>query len=313
MDENYYQVYRSACQIRAFEDAIAAAADKGLVPGFAHLCTGAEVLEAALCASLYKSDYVTGSHRSHGLAIGCGADPYATAAEIFGNADGLSGGIGGTQHLIAPDSGFLTSNGIVGAQVPLAAGAALTARTLGNNGIGIAVFGDGAANQGSVLETMNLAAALELPLLFVLENNGLGQSTSSSYASGGISLSDRARAFGLRTEALTAQDIDGILKGIPKLLSEVRTACKPIFLEAFVPRLSGHYHGEKQDFSEGDRNGGDPLVVLETLLEAESIPLSPSRTIIETEIKDEVGRAALTTQASPNTLSHWETSWRIGK
>lgn len=309
MDENHYQIYRTACQIRAFEDAIARAADQGQVPGLAHLCTGAEVLEATICKTLLDNDVVTGSHRSHGLAIGCGADTYATAAEIFGKASGLSGGFGGTQHLIAAKSGFLTSNGIVGAQVPLAAGAALTAKTLGNGGIGIGVFGDGASNQGAVLETMNLAVALDLPLLLILENNGLGQSTSAEYASGGTSLSKRARAFGLRVETLQANEVERTLELVPNLIRDIRSTGKPIFLEAFVPRLSGHFYGEQQDFG---TDTSDTLIILEQLIEASSSSLRNEREQQESAIRADVVRAATAKAPNPGALAQWERSWRAG-
>ncbi len=307
MDESHYQIYRTACQIRAFEDAIARAADQGQVPGLAHLCTGAEILEATICTTLLDNDFVTGSHRSHGLAIGCGADTYTTAAEIFGKAAGLSGGFGGTQHLVAAKSGFLTSNGIVGAQVPLAAGAALTAKTLKNGGIGIGVFGDGAANQGAVLETMNLAVALDLPLLFILENNGIGQSTSAEYASGGTSLSKRAKAFGLRVETLQSSEVERTLKLIPKLINDIRSTGKPVFLEAFVPRLSGHYYGEQQDFG---KDTSDPLSILEHLLEIDNSSLDGEREQLESTIRAEVARAVTAIAPSPNALAQWETNWR---
>lgn len=312
MDANQSLIYEIACRIRAFEDAVAAAADQGKVPGFAHLCTGAEVLEATLCAAASgEHDFITGSHRSHGLAIGAGADPYATAAEIFGKAHGLSGGLGGTQHLLAPEKGFLTSNGIVGAQVPLAAGAALTAKTLGTGGIGVCVFGDGAANQGAVFETMNLASALKLPLLFVLENNGLGQSTSAEYASGGISFSTRAKAFGLRVETLAEDDILGTLKLIPELTDEIRSDGYPIFLEAFVPRLSGHYHGEKQDFK-GDNEINDPLQVLEGHIFSSEQQATAVRQKLTDEIRVDVTRALQDNAPGCKTLSNWATNWRAG-
>jgi len=311
MDANQSLIYRIACQIRCFETAIAEAANSGFVPGLVHLCTGAEVLQATLCTALLgHNDYVTGSHRSHGLAIGMGADPYAVAAEIFGKASGLSGGFGGTQHLAAPDCGFLTSNGIVGAQVPLAAGAALSNKILRPGNIGVCFFGDGAANQGAVLETMNLAVALELPLLFILENNGLGQSTSSHYASGGVSFSARAKGFGLRTEIFQEKDIADQMVALPLLIEEVRTSGKPLFLEAFVPRLSGHYHGEEKSFTAGEKDMFDPLTALEGLLERSGLIQDKEGYDFQIEIQDAVARALKSATPETASLTLWEQTWQ---
>lgn len=262
-------LYVKASFIRAFELHIAVASEAGHVPGLVHLCCGAELVEVAICTELDgPKDQVTGSHRSHGLALAMGADPVAVAAEILGRKGGLSKARGGTQHLIAPENGFLASNGIVGAQVPIAAGAALSAKTLGARAIAATFFGDGAANQGAVLETMNLAVALELPLLFVLENNGLGQSTSANYASGGANLLTRAESFGLKTAEMDGHNGVDALKIAEEMVEFVRASGRPAFIEAKVPRLSGHYFGEKADYL-AHHSADDPLEDLANQLGAE--------------------------------------------
>lgn len=263
-------VFEKASFVRAFEAAIARAHDAGAVPGLVHLSDGAELFEAALTATLdFNKDQLTGSHRSHGLALLAGLDPLAVAREILGRAGGLSDGLGGTQHLLAPEHGFLGSNGIVGAQVPLAAGAALSAKTLQTGGIAVAVFGDGAANQGAVLETMNLATVLNLPLLFVVVNNGYGQSTPSAYASAGGGVLARARAHGLAADYVDGAKLDDALEVCRRMIRWVRSSGNPALLEAVVPRLGGHYHGDTQAYREGDEPD-DPLErAAEQLLAAE--------------------------------------------
>lgn len=301
------EIYKTAYKIRVFEEAVAAAADAGKVPGLAHLCSGAETLQAAICHMLDGSiDQVTGSHRSHGLALAMGADSTKVAAEIFGKATGLSRGFGGTQHLLAPEKGFLTSNGIVGGQVPLAAGAALTAKTLKTGGIGVAFFGDGAANQGAVLETMNLAVALELPLLFVLENNGMGQTTASDYASGGTSLADRADAFNMVAFQVAAADIFGMEEIVPAAVDYVRNERQPAFLETFVPRLSGHYHGDSNTFDSEEQE--DPLLVLEDHLKT-----LPDKTDLENDIQQSVQDALAAPMLSSNSLNEWHKGWEASQ
>jgi TPP-dependent pyruvate/acetoin dehydrogenase alpha subunit len=255
-------LYKFASFIRAFELHLAVAAEAGHVPGLLHLCCGAELAELAICAQLTgPKDQVTGSHRSHGLALAMGADPLALAAEILGREGGLSAGRGGTQHLSSPKNGFLTSNGIVGGQVPIAAGAALTAKMLGAGGVAATFFGDGAANQGAVLETMNLAVALELPMVFVMENNGLGQSTSTEYATGGADLLSRATGFGLKPFKIDGFDAADCLSSAKIAVSYVRKSGKPAFVEASVPRLSGHYYGEKADYL-ATHDERDPIEIL---------------------------------------------------
>lgn len=255
MKTNQLYFYSQACFIRAFEREIAKQSDAGEVPGLVHLSTGAEVAEVALASALdSKVDQVTGSHRSHGLALAMGASHEDLAKEILGRVGGLSDGMAGTQHLIAPDAGFLTSNGIVGAQVPLAAGAALTAKTLKTGGVGVAVFGDGAANQGAVMETMNLAVVLGLPMVFVLFNNGMAQTTSAKFSSGGNSFIERATSFGLQARTVDGQNFDACATIFVEAIEAARSF-EPSFVEVSITRDDGHYYGEQQAASQNDNDG----------------------------------------------------------
>lgn len=263
MPDDLKSLYQQAYFVRRFEEALAKAYDEGEVPGLLHLCSGAEVAEALLCQALDSArDQVTGSHRGHGLALLMGADPEKLAKEILGRVGGLSNGMGGTQHIIAPETGFLTSNGIVGAQVPLALGSALSAKNKANGGIGVAVFGDGAANQGAVLESLNLAAALSLPVVFFLENNGVAQSTHSSYAAPGSSFKGRAETFGLVSFTLNTGDVNAAQATMKQAVKTARTG-RPVFIEAQTARLSGHFHG---DATNRTHPNSDPLFKLRNKL-----------------------------------------------
>ncbi|MBV1900777.1 MAG: thiamine pyrophosphate-dependent dehydrogenase E1 component subunit alpha [Kordiimonadaceae bacterium] len=305
MHGNLLAIYKDALRIRAFEKAIGVMADAGHVPGLAHLCLGAEVLQATVCTALNnKTDHVNGSHRSHGIALASGASPFKVAAEILGREDGLSGGLGGTQHLFAPEQG-MASNGIVGAQVPLAAGAALTAKTLGTHGIAVCFFGDGAANQGAVLETLNLAAVLSFPLLFILENNGYGLSTSSSYASAGVNLTERAKAFGLESISLPSDPITDQIEQIHTAINIVRTESRPLFLEVPIPRLTGHYHGDAGNFAGGTDTVPDPLLLLKAFLDAQNIDTASLKEQSSTEMNEVAERALLSQAPSPQILDTW--------
>lgn len=267
MNHSQLNMYQQCWFIRAFEGAIAAEAAAGNVPGLVHLSTGSEVADVLIGHHIDRDlDKVTGSHRSHGLALACGAEPLDVAKEILGKAGGLSDGLGGTQHLIAPESGFLTSNGIVGAQVPLAAGAALSAKSRRDGGIGVAVFGDGAANQGAVLETMNLVAALKLPMLFVLYNNGMAQSTKAETASCG-DYRDRARSFGLPVWSADSVDFVACFEAVEHSVAHARCS-GPAFVEIAVSRDHGHYYGDEKTDQAFDAS--DALLAFEkALLEQE--------------------------------------------
>lgn len=259
--------------IRAFEGALAAAFDAGEVPGLVHLSNGCELVELAVAKALdLPKDQVTGSHRSHGIALSLGVDPMALALEILGRKGGLSEGLGGTQHLMAPESGLLGSNGIVGGQVPLAAGAALSAKTLKTGGIAVTYFGDGAINQGGVMETLNLAVVLQLPILFVCENNGFGQSTATQYAAAGSGLLSRARAFGLAAAHIDGGNLEDCLQASSRLVNWVRETGSPAFLEASVPRLSGHYHGDEEIYRGDKKKMLDPLERALELLTDRGVP-----------------------------------------
>ncbi|NVJ99044.1 MAG: thiamine pyrophosphate-dependent dehydrogenase E1 component subunit alpha [Alphaproteobacteria bacterium] len=295
--------------IRAFEGALARAFDAGEVPGLVHLSNGAEIFELAVMNTLRPpKDQVTGSHRSHGIALALGVDPFAMACEILGREDGLSEGLGGTQHLIAPDSGLLGSNGIVGGQVPLAAGAALSAKVQGTGGIGVTFFGDGAMNQGAVLETINLAVALKLPMLFVCENNGLGQSTAASYAGGGASIVGRARAAGIAAAHVDGGDLDESLAVASKLGGWVRETGSPAFIEASVPRLAGHYHGDAEVYRGEKKKVVDPLDRAGDLLLDRGVPeatLREIKTRVAEQAEEIVERAKAQPDVSDRALSRW--------
>lgn len=312
MDDNL-SLYEKAYFLRAFEMAVASAFDAGRVPGLVHLSNGSEFLALAVAAALDRNtDRVTASHRCHAIALALGADPLRVACEILGRADGLSGGLAGTQHLIAPETGLLAANGIVGGQVPLAAGAALAAKTRKTGGMAAVLFGDGAANQGAVMETMNLAAALRLPLLFILENNGIAQATSATAATGGRSLTARARGFSMAVEQADGTQPDRLVQIVERLAGYCRTTLEPAFLEVHVPRLTGHYHGASSVVAEASEERGcpaDPLTMFRERLpgpdrsEADLLALEERISARARAVLDDACRRP---PAEPGALTRWQ-------
>lgn len=296
--------YKRCWFIRSFEKAIAEQASAGNVPGLVHLSTGSEVADVLLGHWVDAGrDHVTGSHRSHGLALACGADPVAVAKEILGREGGLSDGLAGTQHLLAPETGFLTSNGIVGGQVPLAAGGALSAKAAALGGIGVAVFGDGATNQGAVLETMNLAVVLNLPMLFVMYNNGMAQSTAARDATGG-NFCERAKSFGLATWSAESEIYQACSETIHQAVTHSRSR-GAAFLEIAVTRDHGHYFGDEDT---PNFIASPAMASFEEWLSGQGITnqvLETARRAAEKEADAAVAKAATAPPASFGTLKSW--------
>src|SRR5579875_2271001 len=189
-------IYDRMTTIRQFEERVSKLFAEGRIPGFVHLYAGEEAVAAGVCAHLEETDYITSTHRGHGHCIAKGVELGPMMAELFGRSGGLCKGKGGSMHIADMSKGMLGANGIVGGGPPLACGAGLTAKTLRTGGVAVAFVGDGGFNQGTTLESMNLAAVWKLPAVFVLEDNGYAESTASSWSIGGDPL-ERARGLGV--------------------------------------------------------------------------------------------------------------------
>ncbi|MBK5912691.1 hypothetical protein CCR85_14505 [Rhodothalassium salexigens] len=237
---------------RRFEDAVMDAWRAGDIPGVVHVATGQEATAVGAALALAPDDQVTSTHRGHGHALALGTDPTALMAELMGRRTGLVAGRGGSKHLSDPAHGLLATNAIVGASVPLAAGAALSAKTRQTGGVALAFTGDGATNQGAVFEAMVMAVALALPLIILVENNGYGQTTASAYASGGQSLTARARGFGLDARTVDGSRVDLVWSAVSRAADRARLGLGPSFIEAAVGRLEGFFSLDAQAYRGAD-------------------------------------------------------------
>src|SRR5216684_1749119 len=195
--EELVRAYRSMATIRRFEERVQEEFSKGGIPGFVHLYAGEEASAVGMCMHLGPKDYIASTHRGHGHSIAKGCDVVGMMQELFGKEGGLCGGKGGSMHIADLNEGMLGANGIVGGGPPLVVGAALTAKTLGNGGVAVCFSGDGASNQGTSFEALNMAVVLKLPAVFVFENNQYGEGTGVAYAVGSHDIAGRARGFGL--------------------------------------------------------------------------------------------------------------------
>src|SRR5258706_12624750 len=189
--------YRTMRRIRDFEERVNTEFVAGRVPGFVHLYSGEEAIAVGVCMHLDAADYIGSTHRGHGHSLAKGCDPKGMMLEILGKAEGLCAGKGGSMHIADLQRGMLGANAIVGGSPPLVIGAALTVKTLKSDRVAVAFTGDGGSNQGTIFEAMNMAVGLQLPAIFVIENNGYGGGTAPGDAVGAQDAARRAAGFGM--------------------------------------------------------------------------------------------------------------------
>jgi acetoin:2,6-dichlorophenolindophenol oxidoreductase subunit alpha len=237
-------LYERMIQIRTFEDAAGKNFADGLMPGFVHLYAGEEAVAVGVCAHLTDRDFITSTHRGHGHCIAKGVDIPGMVAELMGKATGICKGKGGSMHIADIDKGMLGANGIVGGGLPLACGAALTAKTLGTGGVAVCFFGDGAANQGTFHEALNLAAIWKLPVVFVCENNGYAESTPVSYHCAASDIANRAGGYEIPGIVVDGLDLFAVYEAAGEAIARARRGEGPSLVEAKTYRYYGHFQGD---------------------------------------------------------------------
>jgi pyruvate dehydrogenase E1 component alpha subunit len=234
------ELYRKMYLVRTFENTVQELVESGDVFTDAHLMQGQEATAIGATQALDEGDYLTTTHRPHGHILGMGIEPKRVMAEIGGRETGISGGRGGEMHMFDPSQGIIGSNGIVGASLPHAAGAALASHLDGDDAVAIAFFGDGASNQGVVHETMNLAAVWDLPVLFLVENNGYAVTFPVEESSGPEHLADRAAGYGMPGKTIDGQDILNVYEEVSDSVESIRSGGGPQFIEAETYRYLDH-------------------------------------------------------------------------
>ncbi|SDM74242.1 pyruvate dehydrogenase E1 component alpha subunit [Fictibacillus solisalsi] len=241
-------MYRKMLEIRKFEDKVHELFSLGKLPGFVHLYAGEEAVAVGVCSHLTDYDSITSTHRGHGHCIAkeCGLN--GMMAEIYGKVTGLCKGKGGSMHIADFDKGMLGANGIVGGGFPLACGAALTAKYKKTNNVSVCFFGDGANNQGTFHEGINLAAIWKLPVVFVAENNGYGEATPFSYASSCKTIADRAHGYNIPGITVDGKDILAVYKAAEEAVERARRGEGPTLIECVTYRNYGHFEGDAQKY-----------------------------------------------------------------
>lgn len=231
---------RLMLRIRAFEEAAIRAADEKLVLGAIHPSVGQEAVAAGVCAPLERSDYLLSTHRGHGHTLAKGAEAAPMMRELFGRDGGHCGGKGGSMHIADFSVGMLGANGVVAANINIAAGAAHAIKLRGGREIAVCIFGDGATNRGPFLEGLNWAAAFKLPVLFVCEDNGYASTTVTRDMVGDDDLAGRAAALGVPTTTVDGNDVVAVEDATRALVAGIRDGSGPRFLLAKTYRLLGH-------------------------------------------------------------------------
>jgi TPP-dependent pyruvate/acetoin dehydrogenase alpha subunit len=240
-------IYTTMYRIRRFEETMLEQTFKGNAMGVTHPSDGQEAPPTGICAHLTDKDWIGSTHRGHGHCIAKGLDTSAMMAEIMGKSTGQCGGKGGSMHIADFSKGMLGANAIVGASIPLAVGAALTAKYKGieNESVGVSFFGDGASSQGVLHESMNLASVWKLPVIFACENNGYAEATPSWYAVSAEDIASRAEGYGMPGVVVDGMDVFAVYDAAGEAIARARAGEGPTFLELKTYRYHGHFHADE--------------------------------------------------------------------
>jgi len=289
--------------IRSFEEQVRNLSAGGAVPGLVHLCAGQEAVAVGVCSVLRPTDVIASNHRGHGHCLAKGGRCDLLMAEILGRRSGYGLGRGGSLHLVDIASGNLGTNGIVGGGIPLAAGAALSAKRRGRGDVAACFFGDGALNQGLMFEVMNMAAIWRLPVLFVCENNGYGEFTASEDVTAGRNPTERGAVFGIVSEAVDGMDVLAVRDAALRAVERARAGEGPSFLVCTTYRYSGHHVGDHQDYKDEeevkDWQRKDPILRLSRQLQDQGLATSASIAAMTADVEAEVQRAVAFAKAAP--------------
>jgi pyruvate dehydrogenase E1 component alpha subunit len=245
-----YELLARMALIRRFEEEAGRQYQRAKAGGFLHLAIGEEATIVGTTSVMRDEDFLIGSYRTHGHAIARGTDPKRVMAELFGRVDGTSGGRGGSMHIFDAEQRFMGGYGIVGGNLPLAAGLALASQYKGEDAVTVCMFGDGASNTGNFGETMNLAALWSLPILFLVENNLYGMGTAVERHSAETDLSKKAEGYGISGTRVDGMDVLAMREAVTEGLRTAREDARPTLLEAFTYRFRGHSAADPEVYRE---------------------------------------------------------------
>ena len=297
-------LYRTMLTIRLFEERVIAEMARGRGFGTAHTSDGQEAVPTGMCAYLSPEDYIASTHRGHGHCIAKGVEPRVMMAEIFGRATGACRGKGGSMHIADFSKGMLGANGVVGASVPLACGAALSAKLQSTDRVAVAFFGDGASNQGVVHESMNLASIWKLPVIFVCENNQYAQSTPVAYSTSVPSIADRARGYSMPGRMVDGMDVLAVCDAAGWAVGRARAGQGPTLLECRTYRYHGHFLADDPSNYRPEEevvvyNQRDPIPSFKRRVLEEGTISEAELTATEKEVESTIDEAVAFAETSP--------------
>lgn len=265
-NEQLLDMFRKMVLIRRVEESLLQLAESGKIGGAMHTAIGHEANAVGTAAALRPDDYLTCTYRGHHHSLARGMDAGRAIAEVLGKADGFAKGKGGSMHFIDPSLGLMGANGIVGAQVPHAAGMALASKLRGEDRIAITFFGDGAIYQGLMHETFNMASKWDLPIIFYCENNRYSEMTPISRTSSVEEIYKFAQVYGMASVQIDGNDVEAVYRAVNKAADRARAGEGPTFIEGITYRISGHMSGDLETYREKEeiemQREHEPMVVL---------------------------------------------------
>lgn len=296
--------YRTMREIREFEEAVHVEFERGNIPGFAHLYAGSEASAVGVCSHLSTVDKIVSTHRGHGHCIAKGCDIGDMWKELLGSSEGLCRGKGGSMHIADLSKGMLGANAIVGGGPPLICGAGMAAKVLGNGGVAVSFTGDGGSNQGTTFESLNFASVFKLPVIFVFENNGYAETTSSSWSVACGDIVNRAPAFGMPGVQVDGFDFFAVYDAAGEAIERARQGEGPSLIEVKLARFYGHHEGDNQSYRapgevETLRRDFDCLKIFRERVVKSGI-IDPQRlNEIDKEVPERVATAVSAAKAAP--------------
>jgi pyruvate dehydrogenase E1 component alpha subunit len=315
--EQELSAYRQMLLIRRFEEKAGQLYGMGLIGGFCHLYIGQEAVVVGMQMAIKPGDGVITGYRDHGHMLACGMDPRGVMAELTGRRGGYSKGKGGSMHMFSVEKGFFGGHGIVGAQVPLGTGLAFANRYRGNDNVALTYFGDGAANQGQVYESFNMAKLWKLPVIYVIENNQYGMGTSVARASATTNLSLRGRSFDIPGEQVDGMDVRAVKAAGDEAVKLCRDGNGPIILEMLTYRYRGHSMSDPAKYRTKEevdkmRTEHDPIEQVRSRLLKNGFASEDALKKIDAEVRGFVNEAAefATNDAEPDPSELWTDVYR---
>jgi acetoin:2,6-dichlorophenolindophenol oxidoreductase subunit alpha len=308
------KMYQDMVRLRRFEENVKDLFAANKLPGFVHLYIGEEAVAVGACNAINPDDYITSTHRGHGHVLAKGARPDRMFAELFGKSTGYNKAKGGSMHLAAPELGILGANGIVGAGLPLATGAAMTSKLTGNKKVALCFFGDGASNQGTFHESINIAAAYNLPCVYICENNmyagGVKQYFDGEYVNEGMDyprkvkdVAERAKGYDIPGVIVDGNDVEAVYDAVKKAVDRARNGEGPTLIECKTYKWRTHYEVEPDSYRTKEEvarwKALDPIKRYAVKLSDENVIQENDIKRIAAEVEDEMNSAIKFAEDSP--------------